>query len=161
MNRGLSSDKITTGMLLQGLVESTEAKGFMIDIGLKDQAKAFVKFSKNDTEEDKQGRIGALVLVSVLGKTSKLIKCAFYETENAKSASEEDEEVSKQKSVVKTDLAQVTPHTLKPGFLVNGKVQKLYENGIEVSFLGGMTGTVFADHLGRSSATKFRVGEKV
>jgi ribosomal protein S1 len=63
--------------------------------------------------------------------------------------------------MVKTDMAQVTPHTLKPGFAVSGKVQKLYENGLEISFLSGMTGTVFADHLSKSNATKYKLGEKV
>jgi len=63
--------------------------------------------------------------------------------------------------MVKTDLAQVTPHTLKPGFLVSAKVQKLYENGLELTFLGGMTGTVFADHLSKAASTKYKLGEKV
>jgi len=55
----------------------------------------------------------------------------------------------------------VTPHTLKPGFAVSAKVQKLYENGLEVTFLGGMTGTIFADHLSKSNASKYKLGEKV
>ena len=46
INRGLSSDTITTGMILQGVVESKETKGYMIDLGIKDKAKAFVKFEK-------------------------------------------------------------------------------------------------------------------
>ena len=58
-------------------------------------------------------------------------------------------------------MAEVTPHTLKPGFIVSAKVQKLYSNGIEVSFLGGMTGTIFADHLAKSQATKYKPGEKL
>ena len=62
---------------------------------------------------------------------------------------------------VKTDLAQVTPHTLKPGFLVSAKIQKLFTNGVEVSFLGGMTGTIFADHLAKSNVTKYKIGEKL
>jgi ribosomal protein S1 len=55
----------------------------------------------------------------------------------------------------------VTPHTLKPGFSVNAKVQKLYANGIEVSFLGGMTGTIFADHIAKANPGKYKIGEKV
>ena len=38
---------------------------------------------------------------------------------------------------------------------------KLFENGLEISFLGGMTGTVFADHTERDSISNFKVGEKV
>ncbi len=63
--------------------------------------------------------------------------------------------------MVKTDMASVTPHTLKPGFAVSGKVAKLYENGLEITFLGGMTGTVFADHLSKANASKYKLGEKV
>lgn len=44
---------------------------------------------------------------------------------------------------------------------MSAKVSKLYENGLELSFLGGMTGTVFVDHIGRDSIQKFRIGEKV
>ena len=57
-------------------------------------------------------------------------------------------------------MAQVTPHTLKPGYLVSAKVQKLFSNGVEVSFLGGITGTIFADHLAKS-VTKYKMGEKL
>lgn len=45
--------------------------------------------------------------------------------------------------------------------MVNSKVAKLFENGIELSFLGGMSGTVFVDHIGRESISNFKVGEKV
>ena len=58
-------------------------------------------------------------------------------------------------------MSQVTPYTLKPGFLVSGKIQKLYENGVEVTFLGGMSGTIFADHLPKSNMTKYKMGEKI
>jgi ribosomal protein S1 len=44
---------------------------------------------------------------------------------------------------------------------VQAKVAKLYENGLAVSFLGGMQGTVFCDHLSRDSIAKFKVGERI
>lgn len=55
----------------------------------------------------------------------------------------------------------MTIHTVKPGYLVNAKVSKLFENGIELSFLGGMNGTVFADHMDKGSIASYKVGEKV
>lgn len=55
----------------------------------------------------------------------------------------------------------MTINTLKPGFLVNAKVSRLFENGIELSFLGGMNGTVFADHLDKQSIANYKIGEKV
>ena len=39
-------------MILQGVIESKEAKGYIVDIGLKDKAKAFVKFDKSALGND-------------------------------------------------------------------------------------------------------------
>ena len=36
-------------MILQGIVESKESKGYMIHLGLKDKTRAFVKFDKAET----------------------------------------------------------------------------------------------------------------
>ena len=52
-------------------------------------------------------------------------------------------------------------HTLKPGYLVSAKIVKLFENGLELSFLGGMKGTVFVDHLNKDSIAKYKTGEKI
>jgi len=148
-------------MVLQGVVESKEAKGYMIDLGLKDKAKAFVKYDKARPDSMEQHEAGDLVHVIVLGKTSKVIKCAFLslDGQNEQEINEEGEgSLVKQ---VKTDLAVVTPHTLKPGYLVSAKIQKLYENGVEVTFLGGMVGTIFADHLTKSKVIKYKIGEKI
>ena len=60
-----------------------------------------------------------------------------------------------------TDETEFSIHTLKPGFLVSAKVSKLYENGLELRFLKGMTGTVFADHLDRPSISAYKVADKV
>lgn len=153
LNRGITSETVTTAMVMQGLVESKESKGFIIDLGLKDKSKGFVKFSKVNDDDDV--KVGSLVQVIVLGKTSKVIRCQFLTHLHVA-----DENAAKLQQV-KTDLATVTPHTLKPGFSVSAKVQKLFTNGIEVSFLGGMTGTIFADHIVKANPSKYKVGEKV
>ena len=141
-------------MVLQGVVESKETKGYMIDLGIKDKTKAFVKFEKGtDVSEEKE--VGDLVHVIVKSKTSKVIRCSLL------ALNKQDTDNAEHLQQVKTDLAQVTPHTLKPGFLVSAKVQKLYSNGVEVTFLGGMTGTIFADHLAKSNASKYKMGEKI
>jgi ribosomal protein S1 len=49
---------------------------------------------------------------------------------------------------------------VKPGFLVNAKVSKQFENGVELTFLGGLTGTCFVDHLAAELAS-YKVGSKV
>ena len=50
---------------------------------------------------------------------------------------------------------------MKPGFYVSAKVSKLFENGLELSFMSGLTGTVFADHTGTESLNKFKTGQKL
>jgi len=36
---------------------------------------------------------------------------------------------------------------VKPGFLVNCKVLANVDNGLKVSFLSGIEGTIFSDHI--------------
>ena len=74
VNRGIVSDKVTPGMLLQGLVKSKESKGYMVDLGLKDGATGFIKFSQL-SGDNKELHMGKLVQVMVQGVTSKLLKC--------------------------------------------------------------------------------------
>ena len=62
---------------------------------------------------------------------------------------------------MQTSLSDVTKHTLKPGYLVSAKIAKIFDNGIEITFLGGMRGTVFTDHLPKGNPSKYKTGEKV
>lgn len=126
-------------MFLQAIVESKEEKGYFLSIGFKDGAKGFLKFSGQNYS------VGELIQVTVASITNKLVKV--------------DSDIMQ--SVQTTESVLVNEHTLRPGFLVNAKVAKLFENGLEISFLGGMTGTVFADHTDRDSISSFKVGEKV
>lgn len=127
-------------MFLQAIVESKEEKGYFLNLGFKDEAKGFVKF-----DQALALKIGSLVNVTVISASSKLVKCQAVLSACVQS----------------TESVLVNEHTLKAGFLVNAKIAKIYENGVEISFLGGMTGTVFIDHLGRDSPTKFKIGEKI
>lgn len=117
-----------------------------------------MKFPKNS---EKRLTEKSLVQVLVASKTSKLIRCSLLTNASVPGVEEEDDSKHQGVQMVKTDMASVTPHTLKPGFAVSGKVAKLYENGLEITFLGGMTGTVFADHLSKANASKYKLGEKV
>ena len=65
----------------------------------------------------------------------------------------EEEPLQRSKDVELT-LAQ-----LKPGFLVSAKVSKVFENGLELSFVGGLLGSVFADHVD-TDVTSYKVGVK-
>jgi len=40
-------------------------------------------------------------------------------------------------------------------------VQRLFENGLELAFLGGFSGSVFIDHLDKGEPTKYKIGEKL
>ena len=58
------------------------------------------------------------------------------------------------------DDFKLTGAHLKPGFLVSSKVNKILENGFELTFLGGITGTVFQDHID-PSLKDLKVGSKL
>lgn len=76
--------------------------------------------------------------------------------------------------IIKVDLAtkadsnkfplnskELSIHNIKPGSLVSAKVQRILDNGIELYFLSGYTGTVFIDHLDKGEPTKYKAGEKL
>ena len=79
VNRGLTVEAVTTSMVLQGVVQSKETKGYMVDLGLKDKALAFVKYDKVRPESKDDHEVGDLVHVIVQSKTSKVIRCAFLQ----------------------------------------------------------------------------------
>ena len=47
INKGLKGTNITKNIVLQALVHSKEAKGHILDLGLRDGAAGFLKFNKN------------------------------------------------------------------------------------------------------------------
>jgi len=59
-------------MILQGVVESKEAKGYLIDFGLKDKTKGFLPF--NDEIMFEKGELVKVVIKSIIG-SSKVAKC--------------------------------------------------------------------------------------
>ena len=135
-------------MFLQGLVQSVESKGYMINFGFKDQSTGFVKFAENDKKGYKYA-VGSLMQVFVESKTSKVLKCVPVDATSAQTS-------------VQTSLSAVSLHTLKPGFLVKGKVAKLFDNGFMMTFLGGLQGSVFIDHVNKQSSLKgLKVASKV
>ena len=133
-------------MLLQGLIESKEAKGFLINFGLKDKTKGFLPF----TTESSVLMIGSVVqvLVKSVMASSKVVKCEMINNKL-----EDHTQYMNNK--------EITIHNLKPGYMMNAKVSKLLDNGVELSFLSGFKGTVFTDHLDKSDPTKYKIGEKL
>jgi len=56
-------------MFLQAIIESKEEKGYFLNLGFKDSAKGFLKYSGIDYS------VGELIQVTVGSITNKLIKC--------------------------------------------------------------------------------------
>jgi ribosomal protein S1 len=131
-------------MLLQGVIASREAKGFLINFGLKDKALGFLSFD----QESERLQLGELVHVVVRSAmaSSKVIKCELPQHDETR--------------MRPVNSKELTIHNLKPGFLVAARVQRTLDNGIELGFLGGFSGTVFVDHLDKD-LTKFKLGERV
>lgn len=69
--------------------------------------------------------------------SSKIIKCELIDEANSK--------------LTVPNKIELTINYIKPGYMVQTKVTSLVDNGINVSFLSGFSGTIFADHLDRDS----------
>ena len=63
------------------------------------------------------------VVVKSVIATSKIIKCELASNGEA--------------GKFPINVKELTIHNMKPGFLVNTKVTKILDNGIELNFLGG------------------------
>lgn len=149
------------------MVESKEAKGYILNLGFKDETKGFLKFSKEEESGDgaeikkkkslKVGQLIHIVVKSVI-EASKVVKC-----EQLKPGSHCSAEHSVRQAA--DDEATVTASHVKPGFLVNARVQRVMDNGLELSFLQGITGTCFTDHasaqVAQGSLSAYKVGQKV
>lgn len=140
LHKSLTAATVVPGLVLQGVVESKEAKGYMLEFGLKDKSKGFLSNSEQSIQLGQR----VLVVVRESMASSKIIKCDLAE--------------GHQKNL---NNKEVTIHNIKPGTLVNGKVSSIMQNGIEISFLTGFKGTIFADHLDKSDPSKYKLNDKV
>ena len=150
--KSLSAQSVTKNMILQAQVEAKEEKGYICNVGFKDGCKAFLK-------EDKCGKLKVGQMVNVVVKSvmnaAKIVKCDLLGKD------EENDDGLTLRSSNETGQPLTLAH-IKPGFLVTARVQKVYENGLEMSFAGGLTGTVFADHIESEahSPSHYKVGHK-
>ena len=82
INKHLATDTVTKSMVLQARVESKEAKGYILDLGFRDQAKGFLKFSDEASAKAlKAGHIVHVLVKSVM-KGSKVVKCELISNSN-------------------------------------------------------------------------------
>ncbi len=116
-----------------------------MNLGLKDKTKGFLPFG-DDINHLMPGTLVQIIIKTVMA-SSKIAKCEIIQnTDLAKAA---------------MGAKEATIHNIKAGFLVNAKIQKLLENGLELTFMSGFTGTVFVDHLDKSDPAKYKIGEKL
>lgn len=144
INKSLTAENIVPNMVLQGEIVSKEAKGFILNFGLKDKTQGFLPIDPS-TEHVQIGQTLAIVVKQVM-TSSKIIKVELASSLKAEA-----------KSLASKDL---TIHNIKPGFLVAAKVSRIMDNGIELNFLGGFSGTVFVDHL-ENEPNKYKLGDKL
>jgi hypothetical protein len=139
LNKNMNVDSVTKNMVLQGKIESKEAKGYTVDLGFRDRTKAFLKMADDDSKTMKRGKLVHIVVKNVI-KASKVLKCEILSQKNLDCVQQTANDS------LSTGDSVLTISQLKPGFLVSAKVSKQFDNGVEMTFLGGMSGTCFVDH---------------
>jgi hypothetical protein len=113
INKMLSADKVTKNMVLQAVVESKEAKGFILNLGFKDQTKGFLK----SDAALKNGQMVVVIVKHVIA-SSKVVKCELLNKDNCEDCVFQ----AAQESTLVSDEFKLTTSHLKPGFLVSGKI---------------------------------------
>jgi ribosomal protein S1 len=150
VNKLLTAQKVTKNMVLQAKIQSKEAKGYILDFGFRDHAKGFLK----NVERDLKIGIVITVIVKTVIAASKVLKCEIYDSgQHASDCVQQPVATSN----LEDDHQKLTTAHMKPGFLVSGKVSELFSNGVEVTYLGGLTGTCFIDHM---PAHRPKIGDK-
>jgi hypothetical protein len=82
VNKLLSAQSVTKSMVLQGVIEAKEAKGFIVNLGFKDRTKGFLKYSDQASEKVlKKGHLIQVIVKSVI-QASKVVKCELINQEN-------------------------------------------------------------------------------
>ena len=165
-NTFLSADKLQKGMQLQGIVESKEDKGYVINLWLKDESRAFLNFSDYKGKELNEGDEISIVLKGSKSKSQKIIKWIH------RTAIENFVEW-------KIDShTEINFEWVKPGFLVEAKIEsiidsssnkknstgksndKITSNGLNVTFGKGIHGAIFIDHL-QHDLSKYKKNKKI
>ncbi|KAI8821806.1 uncharacterized protein EV422DRAFT_495369 [Fimicolochytrium jonesii] len=160
VNANISSSDLVEGLVLACSIVSEEDHGFILSVGiegasgflLKKNAKAFV-------EKQNEGRplkIGQVLHGNVLkvDEARKVVSVTL------------DPEVQAKAVVPATQV--IAFDALKAGALVNAKVKDVLDNGILLTFLGVLEGTVNLAHLGslivdpeEELPAKYKVGQRL
>ncbi|KAJ3219810.1 Protein RRP5, partial [Clydaea vesicula] len=159
VNISLKAPDISAGMNLMGTILSEEDHGYIIDLGIENSAGFLNKKGiEGQSKKFKDGafKVGQLLLsqVSKVEQGSKIIKLTV-------------ENESLKKNVI-SSTEKISFESLKPGFLIQGKVKESNENGIIVSFHDLFHGTVDVFHVGHlvqnievDLEQKFKEGQKL
>ncbi|XP_030058666.1 protein RRP5 homolog [Microcaecilia unicolor] len=139
VNKALNSAALRAGMLLSGSVTSVEDHGYLIDIGVGG-TKAFLphKAAQNYVKMTSKGddlKVGQYLncLIEKVKDNGRIVQLSVNRADVATAIATEDQ--------------KWTLNNLLPGLVVKAKVQKVFLNGITVSFLSSFTGIVDFLHL--------------
>jgi rRNA biogenesis protein RRP5 len=153
INKDLTLDVMSPGMLLTGCVKSKEDHGYVISFGTSDKSTGFLPLKQT---EGKQFVVGQPIECSVvsINKATKMLSVTIQSDVLSKGIASEKE--------------VLTLESILPGMLCNAKVQKLLPNGLFVTFLGYFAGTVDRLHLSEivvdaniNESKRYKVGQKV
>ncbi|XP_039590594.1 protein RRP5 homolog [Polypterus senegalus] len=143
VNKGLSSDCLTPGMVLSGSVASIEDHGFLIDIGIPG-SKAFLPKQKafDYLKEIGKGNL----------KVGQYLNCIIEEVKNEGRILRLSVSQSAISKAVALEKHGWTLSSLLPGLVVNAEIDKVSQNGLTVKFFSSFTGTVDFLHLDSETA---------
>lgn len=155
INAGLSVQGLLKGTLVPSYVKSVEDHGYVIGFGLKG-VKGFLP--KKDVS-------------SALGKSidllpGALLDCLVKDSNSPAAVALSWDPAQAPLVVTTSDMEGVSLESLLPGMMVTGKVQKVLDNGLLVSFLTYFHGTINQYHVAHSStdpqwAKQYKANDKV
>lgn len=133
VNSSIEEDDFTAGNILQASVKSVEDHGVILDFGL-DEASGFLskKELKKAEVELSSIKVGRVMLVSVISKSSRIVTVRPAENEN----------VSK-----KTTLTTISSiDAVHPGAVVNAVISEVSSNGVAARLFGLVDATFSLPH---------------
>ncbi|XP_061888969.1 protein RRP5 homolog isoform X2 [Entelurus aequoreus] len=150
VNKALTSNALTAGMVLSGCVESIEEHGYIIDIGVTGTKPFLPKKSEKDKQnsnnELKVGQYMTFQLQEVKNN-GRLVRLSVCSLTTSQACAESQQ--------------RWTLTNLLPGLFVKATITKVTKHGLLLDFLSSFSGQVDILHLERDKAPSYANGSKV
>ncbi|KAJ3186618.1 hypothetical protein HDU85_007438 [Gaertneriomyces sp. JEL0708] len=140
VNAGLSADDLVEGSLLPVTVASEEDHGYILSTGIEGVSGFLLK--KNALKYITERNNGRPL------KEGQWLQCAVLKLDEARKTATYTLDPDHIAKAVIPNSQAIGFGNLKAGALVNAKVKKILENGIQLGFLGVLEGTVDIFHVG-------------